>query len=1001
MLRHTKVRSNLMSSQKRGFKGGAKIELLEHRRLLSDTVFLPPVTSALPTGFQFQKLLTPSLNAEFEPMTDLIATSTSGGGLWLVPDSNGGYRVAQQLNTTATILGMAKTGITIPQTSGEIANAEGIYTTAGLMLPVSGQAFGAPSGLVYPSDAIPGAYVIQRFRPNDASPELTVERYIPNSATPGRGTVIMAVFPVKSDGTFGSEIDTTLGTDLAPDSGAAQIPTGDFNLDGKMDIVAAGAVWLGNGDGTFNSANPIQLPSSPSGGNYYAGDLNSDSRTDLLQFPVSSTGTEEAQVLLSNGDGTFRVAGSYNFGPSGTTQGAPLIADFTADYINDVAIQIVGGSQAPAVSIFPSDGQGNLFTPDALSTPSFVQVVTIDFDGNTRPDLVGVSSSGPGNYSLVCFNNQTPAGPVARLMATPDPAVAGQTVTLTAVASNPVVPLSGGTFDFVDGGNLLGQASVVNGVAVFSTTKLSAGTHSLSAGFINNDSTPSPPIIETVNAAPLEEPLLSAQQLSHVSHGAAIPGTKENLRLILSNLGGSAASATVGVQLFATSAGSIDNNSISIAVSSLESRTVHVAGNGKVTLNATYILPESFPQGTYYLAARLVPLDGILASQVINNTVVDRESLNVLWEFGDVDNHKNVVMVRHLSDGQTVSFKLSGQATGTLAEGGNVILPGAGNPNYNVTINSFSGTEHLTISQTGGIQSNIASLSIIGGLDSCDVRSDTPFSINTDPANPLSAVSVTHLLLGTIPRATVAGVDAAGKVDITSNVEQFEAQKLNGAAISLDNDSPGKLPLSVRVQEVDSGSEITSGSDISLLSVGRAALGSSISAPVIDKISSAGDFDAGLSIIGTAKGASVLGAISIGGGVAGTIDAPIRWSVNGNIGDVRIGGNVSHLQVLGGALLGADEELGSPPATYSGTLIKNFVVDGSVTSSLISAGLDPVDGILLNGNDTLLDGGAIDSLTIKGLASNDSRFFAASLPPQAKIDSITVIPSQDPRFALT
>ncbi len=1001
MLRQIKVLLNVMSSGKPASKTGVKIEPLEQRRLFSDTVFLPPVTSALPTGFQFQKLLTPSLNTEFEPMTDLVATSTSGGGLWLVPDGQDGYRVAQQLNTTATILGLANTGITIPQSVGEITNAEGIYTTAGLMLPVSGQAFGAPGGLAYPSDAVPGAYVIQRFRPNDASPELTVERYTPNSATPGRGTVIMAVFPVKSDGTFGSEIDTTLGTDLAPDSGAAQIPTGDFNLDGQIDIVAAGAVWLGNGDGTFNAAKPIQLPSSPTGGNYYAGDFNSDSRTDLLQFPVSSTGTEQAQVLLSNGDGTFRVAGSYKFGPSGTTQGAPLIADFTADYINDVAIQIVGGNQAPAVSIVPSDGQGNFYTPDVLSTPSFLQVVTIDFDANTRPDLVGVSSSGPGNYSLVCFDNQTPAGPVVRLTATPDPVVAGQSVTLTAAASNPVNPLNNGTMEFFDGGKMLGQASVVNGVAVFSTSKLSAGTHSLTASFSGSGFSVSLPISETVNAAPLQAPLLSALQLSHVSHGAAIPGAKENLRLVLSNLGGAAASATVGVQLFATSAGSIDANSISIPVSSLESRNVHVAGNGKTSLDATYTLPESLPQGTYYLTARLTPLDGILASQVINSTVVDPASINVLWEFGDVNNHKNVVMVRHLSNGQIVTFKLSGQANGTLAEGASAALAGTANPDYSVVVNTYLGTENLTISQTGGTQSNIASLTILGPLNSCDVRTDTPFSIRPGPTNSSSDASVARLSIGTIPRATVSGINVAGNLEINNNVEQFQAQALNGASISLNEFSAGKLPLSMKVQDIDANSVITSGGQISLLSVDHAALGATISAPAIIKISSAKDFDATLDVTGATKGASILGAVDIGGSVAGTIDAPIRWSVNGNIGDVRIAGDVSHLQVLGGALLGADGELASPPATYSGTLIKSFDVNGSVTSSLISAGLDPVDGILLNGNDTLLDGGAIDSITIKGLASNDSRFLAASLPPQAKIDSITVVPSQDPRFALT
>jgi hypothetical protein len=116
---------------------------------------------------------------------------------------------------------------------------------------------------------------------------------------------------------------------------------------------------------------------------------------------------------------------------------------------------------------------------------------------------------------------------------------------------------------------------------------------------------------------------------------------------------------------------------------------------------------------------------------------------------------------------------------------------------------------------------------------------------------------------------------------------------------------------------------------------------------------------------------------------------------------MRIGGDVENLQLLAGALLGSAGELTSPPATYSGTDIQSFEVGGSVSSSLISAGLDPVDGVLLNGNDMLLTGGAIGYIAIKGPVSDDTRLVASDLPTDAKLDSTTVITAQDPRFTLT
>ncbi|HEX5242594.1 MAG TPA: hypothetical protein VFW23_04965, partial [Tepidisphaeraceae bacterium] len=328
---------------------------------------------------------------------------------------------------------------------------------------------------------------------------------------------------------------------------------------------------------------------------------------------------------------------------------------------------------------------------------------------------------------------------------------------------------------------------------------------------------------------------------------------------------------------------------------------------------------------------------------------------------------------------------------------------GAGNPDYQVTIQNSSSHDTLSISQTGGTASNIVSLSIFSDLGTCDLRSDTPHSIDTtsSPAGGYSVfTTMSRLFVGDIPTVLSAGSSTAGQITIDGHVGQLSAGALNGAGVTLGSIGDNAL-VSMKIATMDAGSQIVVSSPRSSLDVGTAAAGSAISAPDIDKLNSHGDFNATLNVTGTTKGARVLGQVNIGGSVMGTSTNPVRWAINGNTGKIRIGGDVRNLQLLSGAQLGPAGELTSPPATYSGTDIQSFEVGGSVSSSLISAGLDPVDGALLNNNDTLLNGGAIGSISIKGLASNDSRFLASDLPTNAKIDSATVITAQDPRFALT
>ena len=73
---------------------------------------------------------------------------------------------------------------------------------------------------------------------------------------------------------------------------------GDFNHDGKLDIVTTGAemdVLLNNGNGTFGTAQKA----GPAGSNVIVADFNGDGFPDLAQIDPSGS---SIHVLLNNGN---------------------------------------------------------------------------------------------------------------------------------------------------------------------------------------------------------------------------------------------------------------------------------------------------------------------------------------------------------------------------------------------------------------------------------------------------------------------------------------------------------------------------------------------------------------------------------------------------------------------------------------------------------------------------------------------------------------------------
>jgi len=170
-------------------------------------------------------------------------------------------------------------------------------------------------------------------------------------------------------------------------NGPFSVAVGDFNRDGKQDVVVANrsgpvgiAVLLGNGDGT------LLPPVNYSAGQFPIGvataDLNHDGILDLV---VASDGL---YVLLGNGDGTFQAAmrSGLNYDPNSLA-----IGDFNGDHIPD-AVAAGSSNFVGTVSMLLGNGDGTFQAPIDITFPSdFVSAVAVgDFDRDGKPDVVGV-----------------------------------------------------------------------------------------------------------------------------------------------------------------------------------------------------------------------------------------------------------------------------------------------------------------------------------------------------------------------------------------------------------------------------------------------------------------------------------------------------------------------------------------------------------------------------------------------------------------------------------
>jgi hypothetical protein len=214
-----------------------------------------------------------------------------------------------------------------------------------------------------------------------------------------RSTNNVSVFLGTPSG-FGALHDYPVG------AGASALTSVDLNGDGRADLSVArqgsgssGAVdvLLANADGSFGTAKSFPVGMGPVALDF--GDFNKDGKRDLV---VANASSNEVSVLLGNGDGTFKPATSISSpgGPRGIT-----VADFDRDGADDFGVAVSMNSN---VTIFWGNGQGGFSMGPQLGVGvSASAVVARDVTGDLYPDIL-VTDQSSNVLSAFYYNTSVP-----------------------------------------------------------------------------------------------------------------------------------------------------------------------------------------------------------------------------------------------------------------------------------------------------------------------------------------------------------------------------------------------------------------------------------------------------------------------------------------------------------------------------------------------------------------------------------------------------------------
>ncbi len=198
---------------------------------------------------------------------------------------------------------------------------------------------------------------------------------------------------------FAAPVSFNIGTQPSPtnnSTGADGVTTGDFTGNGLADLAVVHGIdntlniLLNNGDGTFRPAVSYPCPGIGFQATWVtAADLNGDGNVDLAVMGNRDSALEGViDIFLGNGDGTFRFSRSYDSGP--VSRGGIAVGDFLGNGQLDLAVAVFGSldSTHTSIGIFLNNGDGTFQPRYAVPVLGPIRSVTVgDFNGDGKADL--------------------------------------------------------------------------------------------------------------------------------------------------------------------------------------------------------------------------------------------------------------------------------------------------------------------------------------------------------------------------------------------------------------------------------------------------------------------------------------------------------------------------------------------------------------------------------------------------------------------------------------